>query len=269
MMETLGCVAGPNETFEYSNKQTLSNICGNNSGGVGAPCLGIERNVAIGQWGSYSGCNLTEQESWVFNKIYVSKGQKTAACASLGGLVRSPIKADAQAADCAVLLKQVGPDAVGSVSFTPAPTAKSSGARNSGGLSKGAQAGIGVGVTILVVFLISAMIGFCVWSRRRKRREAEIAQAAKAKEPDVTGAPENEMTELEGTEREELEGTERKELEGTERNELDGYTVITELDSEVYVELAGGEVSELPVTEIYELGTGSLVNEKWEDKMLP
>jgi hypothetical protein len=257
MMETLGCVVIQNGTFDLSNRQAIKNLCGGDSGGEGEPCKGIEAHETIGQWGSFNGCNRTEQVSWVFNKIYQSKRKDAAACVSLGGRVTSPAKADAQAADCSVLLKQVGPDAIGSVSFTPTPTGKSGGAGKNGNLSKGTQTGLEVGLTLFAVFLISLMAGFCIWSQKRKRRIAAMVQAEKTKttepvESDAAELPRNEVSEI----------------EGKEKMELDAISPQTELDSEIRIELDGNDVGELPVSEIHEIGSSSPIKEKWEDKVI-
>jgi len=115
-----------------------------------------------------------------------------------------------------VLLDQVGPDAVGSVSFFP-PIATARTAHGKTGLSSGTKTGIAVAVAVVVIVFSLTFGAFCVWSRKKGRS---------------LDHSEDNIPELEGSIKEKQTATHmhRYEADGIEKKELDGTEVIHELD---------------------------------------
>jgi X8 domain len=224
MFQTLACVADSNRD-EAANQESYHKYCSGSE--YPDQCRGVKASSKNGYYGSYMSCNLTERTSYLFNQLYLSNGQDESSCKSIGGTVKEPVKEETLGKDCNLLMDQVGPNATGIVK--PIQTLMLGAGDGSSGLSQKTKAGVAVGIALFIFFLIAVLVGFCIWSRRRKMSRA--ASGAKMAEFDTA-------IELPDSERiEELEDNEKKELGDEDK--------IHEIGDEILVELPGDEVPEL------------------------
>ena len=231
MLSTLECTA---PSWDYTEAYSvIRKVCDDNKQAYPDLCRGTKGNPKVGEYGSYAWCNITEQAAWVLNQQFVVKQRDPSSCTSSGGRLQEPVKSNALPQDCGVLLKQVGPDAIGSVSITPAATATAS-VESGRGQAPGAQVKIAIGVSITVVFVIlgSALGAFCVWTRRQKN-QTTVDEALET--PIEAG------------------GEEITKLGVVTYREIDGQEVAAELDSPEKTELAGDDVGELVGDSVAEL----------------
>jgi hypothetical protein len=237
MMNTLTCTAASG--WNYTTSQTTwSSICSNST--TSSLCLGVETQPDTGIIGSYAGCNITEQVSWALDQLYITKGRDASTCTSLGGIIQEPVTNTAPGGHCAVLLKQVGPDALGSVSVTPTATSEPSLVKNGSNMSTKARIGLGVGLSVFVIVLFSISSTLCMWSRRRKRATKAVKETEDSQDAEK------------GVEEQSSAALNNFELEGQERKELDGGEIIGELDIRERAELVGDDVGEIDGNDNFE-----------------
>jgi len=173
---------------------------------------GTSFNSSTGVYNAFAACNQTEQQSWIYNQYFLAHDKEAAACSAVGGVMKIPVQPKALDNDCRVMLQQAGPNGTGTVTFTSTAEVKEviPGNRqpSQGGLSRGAQIGIGVGVSLGIAALVGILA--ILLRTRRKRREtvgAELEDSSKA---------------TEAGKQEQLDSNEVSELEGKTPTEMDG-----------------------------------------------
>ncbi|KAF2422104.1 hypothetical protein EJ08DRAFT_665008 [Tothia fuscella] len=228
MTDTLSCVA-PTSWNATRLFETIIKKCPSQQNWTDSKCHGVNLQAEEGKLGSYYGCNDREQASWLLDRTATENGS----CERIGGDVKVAAKPEnGKQNGCSILLDQVGPDAVGSVSyFPPMPTSRIPQGRS--GPSSGMKAGIGVAVTSFVVLICLAFGAFCIWSRRRRRSAEKIVDLGAEMDGSIQGKHSSMQKEIETFHRYEAEDTEKKEIDGTE--------VLHELDINDKVELPTNE----------------------------
>jgi hypothetical protein len=164
MMQTINCIPDPKSTIE---ERILSRrkVCDKDQ----SLCAGISFNSTEGWYGSYLMCNHTERAAWAYQQNYLTNGNDSAACSSIGGISQQPMPSVSLQSDCQVLLRQAGPDGRGTVTFDPATSATESSnlfSIGKGALGPGAK--IGIGVSIGSFALLSIALGIYFWFQRRR-----------------------------------------------------------------------------------------------------
>jgi X8 domain-containing protein len=252
MMDSIECVANhtyqtplessyasifTQKVFFEDEKQLLSLVCSKND----SLCLGSQSDTVNGRFGAFSACNSTERGSWILNGLYKSSNRNTTTCRSTGGILREtgPLPSA-----CMNVMKQAGPLGAGSVILSLA-----FGDRNTAGLgsirslSQGAKAGIGVGITVFLVFL-SGAIFLGLRLRKKRRKKDDLSQDDKHS----FGKAELPATTMDAPE------VSRAEVHGECVNEMDGSMKFLELsaDKEI-IELPDLETKSMEFEEIFEL----------------
>jgi hypothetical protein len=210
-MDTLSCTT-PSDA-EYNQSMTIVEKICNDKNNAGL-CRGIKEEPKVGEWGSYSMCTLAERAAWVANQLYMNKQGDPQTCKDAGGVISKPNVTEPQTEDCKIFLKQVGPDAVGSVSITPTPMDQTK-RKDRKGLDSGAKSAIGASIGGFLILVLFSFLAF--YTRARRRRKTEVREAD-TKETDKKGAvelsaKEKVFAEVDGTGRTfELHGFEVQEL---------------------------------------------------------
>lgn len=98
--------------------ELFGTVCGLDS----SACSGIRTDASKGEYGAVSGCNATEQLSWVFNAYYFNQEPRNRdqAC-DFDGNARTQQPAE-PSGECEKLLEEVGSGGTGVVSSAPSPT---------------------------------------------------------------------------------------------------------------------------------------------------
>lgn len=229
MMNSLTCIQQDgekdNEPLDWRSSVNLRNssrdavldsaVCSQNE----TWCLGAISNVEDGRYGAFSACNYTERTSWALNQLYMGRGNNSDACTAAGGLVRTPLTS--QSRNCQFLLQQAKADGTGIVTQTALTDDFKDGEQaKRNGISTIAKAGIGVAIVVIFVLVATGLLTY--WRRKRVTSKSKSAHAEVAELPNsvILG---NKIVEIGGEERREIGGDEV--VEGEVR-------VITEMPTE-------------------------------------
>jgi X8 domain len=230
MMETKGCVASDTSV----NKPELSDLYTTLCHEFEQACVGVRRNVSLGQYGSYHDCNITERLSWIYSRYLYLKNDSVT-CESIGGDLKQPIEPASQESDCKSFLQQAGSDGMGPVTFTPTSNLAldtASGNYQGKDLSKGGKIGIGIGVTVFVIFSLAVILSLYLRLGRKSKTSSDVDRV----ELEVNSTSRNPPAELDGaglTELATLEVPEVIELEGTGMTELGSLEEAIELKDKI------------------------------------
>ena len=77
-------------------------------------------DATIGRYDAYILCNNAEQLSWALQHQHIQSNNDSALCSSAGGMIQQPPPKESQPSDCQELLRQVGPNGTGKITFTSA-----------------------------------------------------------------------------------------------------------------------------------------------------
>lgn len=124
MYASLECVVA-NGVSHSSYKNLFNYICGHDKDA----CLGIATDAEAGHYGSYSGCESTQQLGFVMNQYYLDQNKNSQACDFNGAA--SLVQAASPTGNCRNLLKAAGSKGVGG--HVPQPTGEPSTAQGSPG----------------------------------------------------------------------------------------------------------------------------------------
>jgi 1,3-beta-glucanosyltransferase GAS1 len=239
MMETLQCISNQTDPHDDS---IISKHCENSFDNV--LCLGVTDNYTTGIFGTYTGCNVMERQSWILNQIFVSKEKDPGICSSVGGITNTPVPMQSRAPDCDAYIRQAGTDATGRITYTPIAASMNTIAAGHT-LETGTRAGIAVGVTMFILLLAAVISGVYIFLKRRRAiQKSDDFEFSKPELPDTSKGPIEtpDIIQLDSSQKYELTGHIPQEMEGEAKIEMDTATQIHELKSE------GNEVFELDGT---------------------
>jgi hypothetical protein len=219
MMQSLTCTL---PAWDYaSSYKVYTNLCKPED--VDGLCRGVETNLAVGEWGSYVHCNMTERTAYALNQLYLRQRLNASVCTDAGGIFQQPVAEKVQENDCKDFLRQVGPDGIGRVTVTPVLKEREN------HIGPGKSIAVLVGISLICIITFTGLGAFIMYRRRRKKVQT-LEEKNKAQE--LPGdSKENGQTfmddaaELYGPGIYELNDTRRAEIAGNERMELAGDDV--------------------------------------------